>query len=407
MSYRMRVALTVCVLVACSAAVGGVCLWVVNDVYGRHVASDELYGELRGLYEVGHHAETAEALLNSGSGRPQDIRRELLSALRSADELISVTNAAGSDDSFRERLGSMRTMLEAALVADESESGARASESVNACMANVAALAGSANKEIVENRRQTTQWVRSAMWTIGGVFAGTLMVSGVLGLVLYRSIAKPVMALRSGVDRLAERRGEERISKHGPREFRDLIERFNRMSDRMCLLERSQAQQMEARTQQLVKSEQLAGVGYIAAGAAHEINHPLGVIGGYAEMMLRRLDSEEGENELRTEMKQSLKVITEEVFRCHEMTTGLLQCARQDRESHEPIDIGALAERVGRMVQRLPIARERRLMIERTAAPVMVRGSRGQLTQVLLNLITNALEAVEVGCGEVNLNVHS
>src|SRR5436853_1299724 len=111
----------------------------------------------------------------------------------------------------------------------------------------------------------------------------------------------------------------------------DLAEAFNDMSGRLREMYGNLAQQVNERSRELVRSERLASVGFLAAGVAHEINNPLNIISGYAELSARQMDPDrappedaEAAAEDREQVRQSLRVIREEAFRCKEITEKLL-----------------------------------------------------------------------------------
>jgi signal transduction histidine kinase len=143
---------------------------------------------------------------------------------------------------------------------------------------------------------------------------------------------------------------------------------------------------------QLVQSEKLAGIGRLAAGVAHEINNPLGVILGYAKLLQRRCDGG---------MAEDLGVIEEETLRAKEIVDGLLDLSRPLPPGAEDVDLRALSEEV---VSRL---REARLLdgVEVTVdGRAVARGHAEKLRQVLVNLLRNAAEAAGAG-GRVEIRI--
>src|SRR5437879_6110716 len=89
--------------------------------------------------------------------------------------------------------------------------------------------------------------------------------------------------------------------------------------------------------EQLVESEMLAGIGRLAAGLAHEINNPLGVILGYARMLRNKADAP---------LDGDLRILEEESVRCQEIVQGLLDLSRPARNPAEDIDLRQTCDEV-------------------------------------------------------------
>nr|MDA3844746.1 4Fe-4S binding protein [Candidatus Kapabacteria bacterium] len=89
----------------------------------------------------------------------------------------------------------------------------------------------------------------------------------------------------------------------------------------------------------LKQSEKLASMGQLAAGIAHELNNPLGVVLMYSEMILD--DLKDSEND---ELNDDLEIISKEAARCKKIVSGLLNFSRKNKISTEPTDIVDLVE---------------------------------------------------------------
>jgi len=144
-------------------------------------------------------------------------------------------------------------------------------------------------------------------------------------------------------------------------------------------------------------------VGFLAAGVAHEINNPLNIMSGYAEMAQGWLDDAQRGGRLR-EVQEALEIIRQEAFRCKEITGKLLSLASAGEAERGQVSLPRLANDMVQMVGGLRRFRDRSISVqadEDAAQPV--RGNAAELKQVLLNLLINALEAAPTVGGEVRI----
>ena len=142
----------------------------------------------------------------------------------------------------------------------------------------------------------------------------------------------------------------------------ELAAAFNDMTGRLRDMYRDLARQVNERSRQLVRSERLAGVGFLAAGVAHEINNPLASIAFCSEALeaparatLLGAPAACGRPTAtdREVVAKYLKMIQEEAFRCKEITQRLLDFSRGGERKREPTDLGELIQAVLDMVQHL------------------------------------------------------
>src|SRR5205823_14282927 len=112
----------------------------------------------------------------------------------------------------------------------------------------------------------------------------------------------------------------------GNGEFKEVAAFFNGLARELADLYKGMEEKIISRSRELVRSERLASVGFLAAGVAHEINNPLSVISGYAELSLRQLNR--ADDAALHEVSQALQIIRDEAFRCKEITGKLLSLAR-------------------------------------------------------------------------------
>ena len=138
---------------------------------------------------------------------------------------------------------------------------------------------------------------------------------------------------------------------------------------------------------QLIQTDKMASIGQLVSGVAHELNNPLTSIAGLTELLLER--------ELPPDFpREHLRVIHDQAERAGRIVRNLLTFARKGVPEKAPVDLNDVAARTSLLIvyelQLHGIELEQAL----EAAPVVVLGDRYELQQVLLNLITNAVQAV-------------
>ena len=149
---------------------------------------------------------------------------------------------------------------------------------------------------------------------------------------------------------------DHRIRLDSDDEMRELAEAMNAMTARFQEIRDDLDRQVRERTKQVVRSEQLASVGFLAAGVAHEINNPLAAIALGSESLERRLaelldDVDDSHAADRDVVRSYLEMIQKEAFRCKQITEKLLDFSRMRRSgtaSHRPARAGGWRDRDGR-----------------------------------------------------------
>ncbi len=155
---------------------------------------------------------------------------------------------------------------------------------------------------------------------------------------------------------------------------------------------------------QLGQAAKLASVGELAAGIAHEINNPLASISEEAGLLKDLTDPAFGETITREELAAHLDSIHESVFRCRDITRKLLGFVRQNDMDLKPYDIHKLIDGVvdgilGPEIAVANIELERRY---NCALPQLVTDGN-QLQQVILNIVNNAVDALEGKPGKITI----
>ncbi|MCH8839835.1 MAG: HAMP domain-containing histidine kinase, partial [Planctomycetes bacterium] len=217
----------------------------------------------------------------------------------------------------------------------------------------------------------------------------------------YKWIAKPLETLVEGSREVARGNFKHRIELGTQDELGELAEAMNDMTARFQEVRDDLDRQVRVRTNQVVRSEQLASVGFLAAGVSHEINNPLASIALCSESLEGRLtelleDVDESQAEDVKVVHDYLQMIQREAFRCKQITEKLLDFARMGDSQRHSTDLRELAAGVIEMVQHLGKYQDKNLELT-PGSPVIVELSPQEIKQVVLNLITNGLESVDAG----------
>ncbi|NIQ96290.1 MAG: two-component sensor histidine kinase, partial [Desulfuromonadales bacterium] len=132
-------------------------------------------------------------------------------------------------------------------------------------------------------------------------------------------------------------------------------------------------QQVQA---QLIHSERLAAIGQLAAGISHEIDNPIGIILGYAELLLDECDDADPRRE-------DLRAIIAECKRCKRITGGLLGFARSGSGVREPVDLDRLCRETILSLSPQRLFKEIVIDYVRPESRLSVTGDDDQLRQIL------------------------
>ncbi len=137
----------------------------------------------------------------------------------------------------------------------------------------------------------------------------------------------------------------------------------------------------------LMHSERLASMGQLAAGVAHEVNNPLGVVLMYTHLLLEEVDKN-------SSLYKDLKMIAEQSDRCKRIVAGLLDFARQNKVVHQPTNMRELVENT---MKTLPPPEGVTVEVMRGDDDATADIDRDQVVQILTNLVTNAYDAMPNG----------
>ena len=247
--------------------------------------------------------------------------------------------------------------------------------------------------------------VRKTAWSVGFFFVWAVVLLFTMMFYFRTWLFGPIRELQAGVQRVNGGKFAQHISIVSGDELQELGDEFNAMVKRLHEVYADLARQVTERSRQLVRSERMVSVGFLAAGVAHEINNPLASILFCSEALERRLQevmsavaaNTRGAPVAETEvLARYLKMIQQEALRCKEITTKLLDFSRTGDRRKEPADIGGLIRGVLEVAKHLPASRGKAVTFEPTGyvvAPVNAQ----DLKSVILNLVVNALDSMDDG----------
>jgi len=177
-------------------------------------------------------------------------------------------------------------------------------------------------------------------------------------------------------------------------EIGDLGRNFNRMV--VQLRESREEIELLHRTQ-MSRAEHLATLGEMAAGLAHEIRNPLAGIAGVIEIIGRDLPAT-------SPARSVLKDVRQEIAQINRILTDLLQTARPHPPEVRPSDLNITVEHAVMLARQQVISKPIKIELQKDASLPNVEHDSDQIHQVLLNLLLNAVQAIE-GAGTIRVTL--
>ena len=159
---------------------------------------------------------------------------------------------------------------------------------------------------------------------------------------------------------------------------------------------RDAEEEARKRREELSHASRLSTIGELSSGIAHEINQPLTAIVTFAEACLRMLRAAKPDTE---RLESALEQIVQQGQRAGHITRQLRRLARRGERERIPIDLNALLRDILGMVSNEMKMYGIRLVLELDESLPMVECNRIQIEQVVLNLVRNAMDALEAGPG--------
>jgi PAS domain S-box-containing protein len=182
---------------------------------------------------------------------------------------------------------------------------------------------------------------------------------------------------------------------------RDITERKRTEASLQALREEAERRRVEAERAALEqaarRAEKLASLGTLAAGLAHELNNPIGIMSSRIELILLE------DAALSAELRDDLQVLQRQAQRVAKITNGLLSFARQSSGDRGPVDLNHVVQETLALAERQIEKEGVRFAIELAPDLPAIFGDADTLQQVVLNLLTNARDALAAGGGDIHI----
>jgi two-component system NtrC family sensor kinase len=230
-------------------------------------------------------------------------------------------------------------------------------------------------------------------------------------LFVWRLVGQPLKRLKDGTKQLAEGNLGYQLQVDSSDEVGELASSFNRMSlqlrsanEEIVAWAKTLEDRVDQKTRELkrahehmLQAEKMATIGKMAAVVAHEINNPLSGILTYAKLLRRWIERGEMEGAKKDDAEQCLDLIAEESRRCGDLVKNLLTFSRTAPLNVQTTDLNTVVDRAVRLVAHQMELNGVELHLELPPGLPRVQCDPGQIEQVLLALIMNAIDAMPRG----------
>jgi len=287
-------------------------------------------------------------------------------------------------------------------------------EALDPVSADLIALA---NQEVERARARVDQTSRLASGALIIVALAGLALAGVIVRVLNKSITRNVVRLTEAAGEWQAGNLKARARVESGDELGQLAGSFNAMATRIDVLVNNLEQKVAERTaalretnqrleetlvelretqEQVVRQERLAAIGQLAGGVAHDFNNLLTSIILYAQILRAK-------PHLPPDLGPGLDTILDEARRAAKLVQQILDFSRRAMMETRPVDLVSFIEKVVDLLQRT-LPEHIQLVLEREAGECVVRADPTRIQQVVMNLATNARDAMPEG-GELHISL--
>src|ERR1700690_1581888 len=234
---------------------------------------------------------------------------------------------------------------------------------------------------------------RHAVLIVAGAGAGAICAVSMF--VLAYLVQRPMVELQEKMEKVSEGNLDVAVTfSRRNDEIGDLGRNFNHM---MQKLRESRKEIERLHRTQISRAEHLATLGELATGLAHEIRNPLAGIAGVIEIVGRDLPAT-------SPARAVIKDVRQEIARINHIVTDLLQTARPHPPRVYKSDLNTTVEHAVMLGRQQALAKSIEIVLHKDATLPEIEHDSDQIHQVLLNLLLNALQAIDVN-GKIAVTV--
>ncbi len=234
---------------------------------------------------------------------------------------------------------------------------------------------------------------RHAVLIVAG--AGAVAICAVSMFVLAYLVQRPMVELQEKMEQVSEGDLNVSVSFSGRNdEIGDLGRNFNHM---MQQLRESRAEIELLHRTQMSRAEHLATLGELATGLAHEIRNPLAGIAGVIEIVARDLPST-------SPARAVIKDVRQEIAQINRIVTDLLETARPHPPHIRLSNLNTTVEHAVMLARQQVLSKPIKIELQKAPDLPEVEHDSDQIHQVVLNLLLNAVQAIE-GAGTVRVEI--
>lgn len=220
-------------------------------------------------------------------------------------------------------------------------------------------------------------------WSFFPILIGLcIIMAGSFGYTIARYISRPLQLFSRGAEQIADGNLNQEIKVNTRDELGELSSAFNFMTSKL--------RHMRQLEEELRRKDKLAALGELSAGVAHEIRNPLGIIRNSAQVLQGKLPSED-------KRKHLTEFIISEVDRLNKVVSSFLDFAKPQMPSREECDINGLIDKNLRLLEPSILKAKTKVVKKYSQELKPIQIDPGQISQVILNLVINAVQSMAKG----------